>query len=178
MYLALQKCFPFSFQYGCTRTAYTTSHVPDYTQNTTYSCHTTPHTQCTTYPQTLPERHLHWDKPTAYKSAGFTVYNKRKYTKVDCQRFFGIKGFNTYINSKKWLPCAVCVFVYILKPGSCFLALQFEELRCSSNQIPCACLESVQSSVFDSFKFSKTSPSYCIKCRELCHMIHLIVNNM
>ncbi len=67
------------------------------------------------------------------------------------------------INSKKELPCAICVFVYILKPGSCFLAFQFEELRCSSNQISCACLESVQSSVFYSFKINITSPSYYIK---------------
>ncbi len=81
-------------------------------------------------------------------------------------------------NSKKELPCAVCVFVYILKPGSCFLAFQFEEVTCSSNQISCACLESVQSSVVDSFKINITSPSYYIKCKELCHVIHLIVNNM
>ncbi len=71
-------------------------------------------------------------------------------------------------NSRKELPCAACVFVYIFKPGSCFLAFQFEELRCSSNQISCACLESVQSSIFDSFKFNITSPSYHIKCVDLC----------
>ncbi len=79
---------------------------------------------------------------------------------------------------EKELPCAVCVFVYALKPESCFLAFQFEELRCSSNQISCACLESVQFSVFDSFKINITSHSYYIQRRELCHIIHLIVNNM
>ncbi len=79
---------------------------------------------------------------------------------------------------KKELPCALCVFV--LKPESCFLALQFEELPCSSNQISCACLESVQSLVFDTFKINITSPSYYqyIQCRKMCHIIHLIVHNM
>ncbi len=94
------------------------------------------------------------------------------------QTCFILKWLGRIVNSKKQLPCAVCVFVYILKPGRCFLAFQFEELRCSSNQISCACLESVQSSVFDSFKINITSPSNYIKCRGLCRMIHLIVSNM
>ncbi len=91
---------------------------------------------------------------------------------------FHLKGYGLGSNSNKELPCAVCVFVYALKPESCYLAFQFEELRCSSNQISCACLESAQFSVFDSFIINITSPSYYIQCRELCHIIHLIVNNM
>ena len=41
------------------------------------------------------------------------------------------------------------------------------------------CLSScVHFSVFDYLKINITNPSYYIQCRELCHIIHLIVNNM